>query len=667
MKTIAALVWASAALAAAADIQVEPSGSLLEARDAARRAEKPVRIVLDDGVYRIDEPLALGPEDSGVSWEARHPGKATISGGRRVTGWRQEADGVWSASVPWVSDRSSGFRQLVVDGVRRPRARLPKKGYFTIVNDDLPAGTRYNVRRPCFFYDPAEFNAGWEGLDEAEIVTFSFWTDHHLRVKSVDAVSNKVFFVRSSSKAFDTGWTNNKTGGVRGLYLVENIPAALTEPGEWRLETKTRTVFYRPLPGEDPNKAEVVVPFVKHLVELSSEPWSTGRAVENVAFRGIRFADSWFELSDRNVNGPQGASSTPAAIALTGARRCLFEDCSFENLSAYAVRICDGTRECAFSRCRVACAGAGGFRLDGGGLGDHPGRIVTENVIADCDIGPYGLDFRSGVGVLLQSAERTKIVHNDIHDGFYSGVSSGWTWGYLPNVCRENVIGWNRIRNIGQGLLSDMGGIYLLGPQYGTRVVGNVVSDISARAYGGWGLYCDEGSQGIVFEDNVVWGAKHSCFNIHYSRDILVRNNIFAGGGKAQIARTRREDHISAMFYGNIVYWERGELYGGNFNDDKPYKYKKKPLKGGTAEKTETFRCDRNLYWNPTLTPTKAVFPGGRDFAAWKKSGKDAHSRWGDPLFEDAERHDYRLKPGSPAFALGFRQIDVGAAGPRRR
>ena len=176
-----------------------------------------------------------------------------------------------------------------------------------------------------------------------------------------------------------------------------------------------------------------------------------------------------------------------------------------------------------------------------------------------------------------------------------------------------------------------------------------------------------EGSQGIVFEDNVVWGATHSCFNIHYSRDILVRNNIFAGGGKAQIARTRRESHISAMFYGNIVCWEGGALYGGEFNDDKPYRYKKKPMKGGMSEKTETFRCDRNIYWNPTLSPTNAVFPGGRDFAAWRKSGKDSHGLWCDPLFTDAANHDYRLKPDSPALRLGFRQIDAASSGPRVR
>ena len=53
----------------------------------------------------------------------------------------------------------------------RPRARLPKRGFFTVVNDDLPQGTRYNVPRPSFFYDPKEFDPSWGNLKDAEIVT----------------------------------------------------------------------------------------------------------------------------------------------------------------------------------------------------------------------------------------------------------------------------------------------------------------------------------------------------------------------------------------------------------------------------------------------------------------------------------------------------------------
>ena len=36
-----------------------------------------------------------------------------------------------------------------------------------------------------------------------------------------------------------------------------------------------------------------------------------------------------------------------------------------------------------------------------------------------------------------------------------------------------------------------------------------------------------------------------------------------------------------------------------------------------------------------------------------------------DPLFVDVENGDYRLRPESPAFSLGFQPIPVEKIGPR--
>ena len=53
------------------------------------------------------------------------------------------------------------------------------------------------------------------------------------------------------------------------------------------------------------------------------------------------------------------------------------------------------------------------------------------------------------------------------------------------------------------------------------------------------------------------------------------------------------------------------------------------------------------------------------EWAAWQNAGWDKHSMVADPLFMDAKNDDFRLKPESPAFKLGFKKIPVEEIGVR--
>ena len=387
-----------------------------------------------------------------------------------------------------------------------------------------------------------------------------------------------------------------------------------------------------------------------------------------MAFRGIRFELSQFELPPKDVNNAQGSATVSAAIRLVGARRCRFEDCVFADIGGYAVDILKGSRENVLSHCAMTRLGAGGVRLDGGLFGYPAVELNVSNVVEDCEIGPYGLDFRSAVGVFLKNAARTRIVHNHIHDGYYTGVSAGWVWGYHQSASRENEISRNHIHDIGKGLLSDMGGIYTLGPSGGTRIANNRIHGVNARSYGGWGIYQDEGSTGILVENNVVYDTKFAPYDIHYAKAITVRNNIFAFGKKNQVARTRCEPHVSCELVNNIFYWTEGDLYSGNWNDiasPSTVHRQGNDQKTDEAGSTVTFKADRNVYFNPVLSVDKVKFGGGRSFDAWRKMGKDINSVYADPLFKDAAGRDFRLKPESPAFKMGFVDFDQSDVGQR--
>ncbi|NUQ66324.1 MAG: right-handed parallel beta-helix repeat-containing protein [Pirellulales bacterium] len=52
------------------------------------------------------------------------------------------------------------------------------------------------------------------------------------------------------------------------------------------------------------------------------------------------------------------------------------------------------------------------------------------------------------------------------------------------------------------------------------------------------------------------------------------------------------------------------------------------------------------------------------EWASWQAMGMDRHSVIADPLFVDPAHDDYRLRPESPAFKLGFQPIPVEKIGP---
>lgn len=662
MKRVAFCAVASGllSLATAADLSVSAqSGAegLFAAIEKARTIPGPVTVRIEPGVYVLERTILLGAEDSNLTLAAESGcgGNVVFSGGRKVVGWQDEGGGVWSASVPWVTtERDTSFRILSVGGVKRPRARLPKKGYFTVVNDNLPEGTKYNVRRPAFFYDPKEFDAGWKGLESAEIIAFSFWCDNHLRIAAVDPSTNLVTFVTPSGKAFDTGWTNNKRGGKRGRYVIENFASAMTEPGEWYCDFAAKRVYYRPLAGERLEGFVAEVPFVRELVRIEASPKRDARFVENIVLRGISFTLSQFEHGVKDTNDDQASQRVASAVTLAGARNCRFENCRFSMLSGYALTFGAGTFDNAVLDCVMTDLGGGGVRMDGGGFNSHRLDECSGNVVGNCEIGHYGREFRSSVGVLLKHTEKCRVDHCHIFDGYYTGVSVGWSWGYGHTNCRLNEITCNHIHDIGQRVLSDMGGIYLLGKSYGTKVSGNRIHNVDSDAYGGWGIYCDEGTTGVLIENNVVYDTLFATFNIHYCREVTVRNNIFACGKKAQITRTRVEPHLSCFFAGNIVYWDEGPLLTGNWND-------------GDQKKGSTYFMDGNCFFNPNFSVTNAVFAGQTLDCRRKVLGRDISSIWADPQFSDAGRRDFRLRPGSPVFALGFTDFDQSDVGPRKK
>ena len=645
-----------------------PFATPQRARDAIRQLKQagpldaPVTVVLHGGTYQLTGPMVLEPQDSGteaapITYAAAPGEHPTLSGGRRITGWKKASDTLWMTELPEVKAGQWRFRQLFVNGQSRPRARTPNEGFLRVAG--FPDGGHevpYHTDCRRFEFKPGDLDPSWTNLQDVEVIVYHFWTDSHLPIQSIDAATHIVTFANKAGKVFTDDFTAN---GAR--YIVENVFEALDQPGEWYLNRHTGVLYYMPKPGEDMSTAEVIAPQVPAFLSIRGNP-TQRQFVEFITFQDLTFEYTYFELPPGNSNDQQGSAGVTAAVTLTGARQCSFEKCEFVNLGTWAIEVGKGCTDNVFSGNEIHYVAAGGFRVNGGTERDHPLDRTANNVIADNHLHHYGEVYPSAVGILLMNAEGSTVEHNHIHHGWYTGISVGWVWGYGRSISRDNRIEFNHIHDLGQGLLSDMGGIYTLGVSPGTVIRNNLIHDVESNQYGGWGIYHDEGSTHLLVENNVVYNTKFAAFNIHYAKEVTVRNNVFALGRLEQLSRGRVEPHKSVFFEGNIVYWKAGGLLAGNWKDE-PYTFHFNPS-AADSQVTSTFEFDWNLYFNPALKLEQVTFAGGT-WADWQKRGKDVHSLYADPLFVDAYHFDFQLKPESPALAMGFRPIDVNTVGPQ--
>jgi hypothetical protein len=497
------------------------------------------------------------------------------------------------------------------------------------------ANAPYETPSDRFEYAPGQIDSNWTYLKDVEVIVAHFWIDSHLKIALVEPKDRIVRLDRKSQYKF-----SDEHQPVPGRYYLTNVYEAIT-PGDFYANSGAGTLHYMPREGEARERTRLVAPRLSTLVDFQGDPKSN-RFVTNITLQGLNFSDSIWEPSSPDAMEGQAASHVAGAIVATGARDMGIDGCVLKNLGGYGVDLRAGCRRVRIVGNDLGWIAAGGIKVTG--AADREPLGTGETIITDNRIHHLGRYFHSGVGILMMNTFGNAVAHNEISDLYYTGISVGWVWGYGPSISRDNRIEFNHIHDVGQGLLSDLGGVYSLGVSPGTVVRNNIVHHVEGHDKG-WGLYTDEGSTGIVLENNLVYRTSHGGFHQHYGRDNVVRNNIFAFGREAQVVRSRDESHRSFRFENNIVYYRTGELLSSVWS-------------GGTDRIT----LDHNLYWNADGSSPR--FPAG-DLQAWQKLGFDRHSLVGDPRFADPEHDNYELKSDSPAKSLGFQPLDLSSVGPR--
>ena len=139
------------------------------------------------------------------------------------------------------------------------------------------------------------------------------------------------------------------------------------------------------------------------------------------------------------------------------------------------------------------------------------------------------------------------------------------------------------------------------------------------------------------------------CFSTSYGRNNIVRNNIFAYGNRWGVRIDKADDvneECSVVFENNIV------------------------VANGAAVLAETNRQDWCVERNNIFHDyTRKSFYCGESMRFWlrtdvngmKENGYFLQDVLADPLFTDAKNRDFTLKEDSPAWALGFKEIESKA------
>jgi hypothetical protein len=498
-----------------------PFASIERARDVIRTISPamkgPILVYVHGGVYPVSETIQFGVMDSGqngfdIIYRAAEGETPVFSGGVPVTGWEQAPDSkLWKTTLTDVKD----FRQIYVNGMRAQRAvsQEPVKGFGWAASSSTQRdGVVIESSSLPDFSRPQDLELHW----------IYNWMDIRLLVENVENNADDTKTILPKQPYFShVLWT--ETWGIlptplyESPFYLENALELLDEPGEWYYNPDTRELFYLPRQGEDMNTAEVMIPQTESLIEVTGE--AVGREAHNIAFEGLTFAYAgWTRTSEmgafasqaqhlieRDGFGNYHRMMTPAHVQLNSAHDIRFEGCRFEHLGAVGLNMTNNVFQTTvqgnlFHDISDAAIVVGHWEhayITAPSIQAAP----HDNLVANNWIRNVGVEYWGAPAVTVYYANNLRVVHNEISDVPYTGISLGWGWSSTPDstTSHDNLVANNLITNVLQRA-RDGGGIYTLGPQPGTVIEGNAIREVK-RDHAC--LYPDEGSAFLTFRNNV--------------------------------------------------------------------------------------------------------------------------------------------------------------------
>ncbi|WP_238388802.1 PDZ domain-containing protein [Roseimaritima ulvae] len=605
-------------------------------------------------MYYLPETLVLTSADSGSSecpivYRAQNEGGAVLSGGSQLNlSWSAWRDGIFQAQTP----PGLQIDQLFIDGQNQRMARYPnydasKKAepYQGFAADAFSKQRAANWADPAGGYIHAMHRAGWGG--------------YHYLITGKDA---------DGDVTYEGGWQNNRKMGMHKDHrMVENIFEELDAPGEWFHNAKTSTLYYKPNPGTDLSKVKVEVVRLRHLIEFQGAEKAPVRFITLQGF-AVRHAARTFMDCKEQLLRSDWAIYRGGAFMLTGTEDVSILDCEFDQVGGNAVFVNNYNRRVLVKGCHIHDTGASGVcfvgdpdavrdplfeygqKNDLATIDRTPGpktnNYPAQSAVEDCLIHGIGRVERQPAGVQIEMASEITVRDCSVYDTARAGVNIGdGAWGgHLIERCDvfDTVLethdhgsfnSWGRDRYWRSDHLTASQKAVDADPNlpFLDAMKTTVIRDSRWRCDHGWDIDLDDGSSNYDIYNNLMLnkGLKlREGFRRHAWNNVMPIGTLHP---HVWFQRSRDQVHSNIMA-------ER--YHTARMNE--PY--------------TEGTLVDRNLFDSQDR--------GILEHSA--KLGWDENSVLAEPMYVDPAKGDFRVKEGSPALKLGFKNFSMDQFGVKK-
>ena len=524
--------------------QSSPFATIAKAKEHVKTLSKKngdIVVEIADGFYELGETLMFDETDSGndnctVIYRAAEGAKPVLSGGKIL-----DSEWVVAEEVNWLKnglvaykttlERDAKLRAIYVDGERASMTRktaTPKLavGMYSITKGQADwawISSTNDLKTGNVFAASFGLPADTRNPQNIELESGSTWVKATVCAASLEETASgdtKVNFqMPYAAIAQNLGWNTNYNPSASNDVI--NVFEWLEKEGQFYFDQAGSTLYYIPKEGQDINEAQVVIPELEKLVNISgSQPKK--KYAEHITFDGLTFAYSDWNLYE--VDGSYGNATTqnctiytkfsdtfwhndlyrafdvaPSAVLVNSAHDIDFVNGGFESTGYLGLHLENDVYDCDVIGNFVGYTGGAGIVV--GHLQHIYENDTEKQKVSETSIGPefekfpYGTEavpknitiknnyllencyfFPGNSPITTFFTYNLTVEHNFVYKCSYSGMSIGWGWcnfdgtdgsqlpGQPTTTSRFNHVNYNRVEEI-CSVLQDAGGIYTLGQQ----------------------------------------------------------------------------------------------------------------------------------------------------------------------------------------------------------